>query len=183
MMLRPRLLITQSVMTTVHEAISEVVIVNLTIIATQHQLPDVAGDGIAAEAYAAIRKASVHPTEMPAAGLRLPVGPVVRRVVVGTAHPLTRAELFGPVQLAVFDIVREWFPVIGSRAVPYARIGGGNAGAGQSHGPGASPVPLLHADADFVEQDRVGGAVLLGQLAERRTPVNAHDPTLLRFAR
>src|SRR5712691_218919 len=104
-----------------------IVIVGLAIVAAEHQLPDLAGYGIADEAHAAVRKAGVDPAKMPTAGLRLPVGPIVRRVFPGTAHPVPRTKFRVPVELAVFHVIRQRFAIVGGGTVADGSIGGSYA--------------------------------------------------------
>src|SRR5947209_6119207 len=93
--------------------LSEIIIVGLPIVAAQHPFPDVDGYRIADEAHAGVREAGVDATEMPAAGLCLPIGPVMRRLVVGATHAVAGTEILIPEQLTVFDIIRERLLVVG----------------------------------------------------------------------
>src|SRR5262249_19563726 len=103
---------------------------------------------------------------VPAARLRLPVGPVVGQVVVGTAHlQLAQAAIADPQRLsdgvAILDVVGVFVPVVRRGGIADG-IRGRETAAGHAHGPDPAPVRGVQADADLVEQDRVGGAVGTG---------------------
>jgi hypothetical protein len=65
----------------------------LPIVTAEHPFPDIDSHRLADKMYAAVRKAGVDATEMVAAGLCLPFGPVVARVVVGAADAAAQTKL------------------------------------------------------------------------------------------
>src|SRR5262249_10474069 len=121
-------------------------VVDLVVVTAVHQAPDELGDAVRDETDAAVGEGDVDPAGVLAAGLHLPVGPVVRQVVVGATH----AQLAQP-GVADAERLSDGVAVLNTVGVLVPVVGGGGAAGRQ--GPRDAPASGHRPRAAAIDGD------------------------------